>query len=168
LLGAIRACSHHLISFGGHEMAAGITIQAEKIDRFAAEFETYASQNISTDDILPKLHIDALAQVSDFRRETVSELQMLGPFGHGNPEPIFATKGVRLACPPRRVGSSADHLQAIITDGTATVRCIGFGFGNLEKKLLDCEFFNVAYQPQLNTYNGNTNVEFVLTDIQFE
>jgi len=168
LLGAIRACSHHLISFGGHEMAAGITIQAEKIERFAAEFETYASQNISTDDILPKLHIDALAQVSDFRRETVSELQMLGPFGHGNPEPIFATKGVRLACPPRRVGSSADHLQVIITDGTATVRCIGFGFGNLEKKLLDREFFNVAYQPQLNTYNGNTNVEFVLTDIQFE
>jgi len=48
------------------------------------------------------------------------------------------------------------------------VRCIGFRFGKLEKKLLEHEFFNVAYQPQLNTYNGNTNVEFVLTDIQFE
>jgi hypothetical protein len=48
------------------------------------------------------------------------------------------------------------------------VRCIGFRFGKLEKKLLENEFFNVAYQPQLNTYNGNTNVEFVLTDIRFE
>jgi single-stranded-DNA-specific exonuclease len=100
--------------------------------------------------------------------QIVSELQMLGPFGQGNPEPVFATKGVRLASVPRRVGSAGEHLQLTITDNSAAVRCIGFRFGRLEKKLLDNEFFNVAYQPQLNTYNGNTNVEFVLTDIQFE
>ena len=93
---------------------------------------------------------------------------MLGPFGQGNLEPTFATKGVRLIGPPRRVGAGRDHLQLAITDNTASVRCIGFRFGKLEKKLLEIEFFNVAYQPQINTYNGNSNVEFVLTDIQFE
>jgi single-stranded-DNA-specific exonuclease len=93
---------------------------------------------------------------------------MLGPFGQGNPEPVFATKGVRLAGPPRRVGTNGEHLQLAITDNTAAVRCIGFRFGRLEKKLLEQEFFNVAYQPQINTYNGNTNVEFVIADIQFE
>jgi single-stranded-DNA-specific exonuclease len=168
LLGAIRACSQHLVDFGGHEMAAGITIQAEKIDRFAAEFEEYAKQNLSDDDIAAKLYIDAVAQIGDFRRETVDELQMLRPFGSGNPEPIFATKGVRLACPPRKVGSGGEHLQLTITDNLATVRCIGFRFANLEKKLLEHECFNVAYQPQINTFNGNSNVEFVLADIQFE
>jgi len=168
LLGAIRACSQHLISFGGHEMAAGITIQTEKIDRFAAEFEAYAGQNLNENDIAAKLYIDAVAQLSNFRKETVSELQMLGPFGQGNPEPIFATKGVRLACPPRRVGSGGDHLQLTITDNVAAVRCIGFRFANLEKRLLEHECFNVAYQPQINTFNGNSNVEFVLADIQFE
>jgi len=168
LLGAIRACSQHLIGFGGHEMAAGITIQTEKIDRFAAEFESYAKQNLNENDIAAKLYIDAVAQLSDFRKETVSELQMLGPFGQGNPEPIFATKGVRLACPPRRVGSGGEHLQLTITDNVAAVRCIGFRFANLEKKLLEHECFNVAYQPQINTFNGNSSVEFVLTDIQFE
>jgi single-stranded-DNA-specific exonuclease len=168
LLGAIRACSQHLITFGGHEMAAGITIQTEKIDRFAAELEAYARQNLSEDDIASKLYIDAVAQLIDFRKETVSELQMLGPFGQGNPAPIFATKGVRLACPPRRVGSGGEHLQLTITDNVATVRCIGFQFAKLEKKLLEYECFNVAYQPQINTYNANTNVEFVLADIQFE
>jgi len=168
LLSAIKACSQHLISFGGHKMAAGVTIETEKIDRFAADFEAYAKQNLNENDVSAKLDIDAVAPLAEFRKETVSELQMLGPFGEGNPEPIFVTKGVRLASPPRRVGSGGEHLQLAITDNTAAIRCIGFRFGKLEKKLLENEFFNVAYQPQLNTYNGNTNVEFVLTDIQFE
>jgi len=168
LLSAIRACSQHLISFGGHKMAAGVTIETEKIERFAAEFEAYAKQNLNENDVSAKLDIDAAVPLAEFRNEMVSELQMLGPFGEGNPKPIFATKGVRLASPPRRVGSGREHLQIAITDSTAAVRCIGFRFGKLEKKLLEHEFFNVAYKPQLNTYNGNTNVEFVLTDIQFE
>jgi single-stranded-DNA-specific exonuclease len=169
LLSAIKACSQHLIDFGGHKMAAGITIEAEKIDQFAAELEAYVKQSLNENDCIAKLHIDAVAPLSESAdRQTVSELQMLGPFGQGNPEPIFATKGVRLASPPRRVGSRREHLQLAITDNTTAVRCIGFRFGKLEKKMLEHEFFNVAYQPQINTYNGNTNVEFVLTDIQFE
>jgi single-stranded-DNA-specific exonuclease len=168
LLSAIEACSKHLISFGGHKMAAGVKIEIEKIDLFTAELEAYAKQNLNENDVSAKLHIDALAPLAEFRTEMVNELQMLGPFGQGNPKPVFATKGVRLASPPRRVGSGREHLQLAITDNTNTVRCIGFRFGKLEKKLLENEFFNVAYQPQLNTYNGNTNVEFVLTDIQFE
>jgi single-stranded-DNA-specific exonuclease len=168
LLSAIKACASHLNSFGGHTMAAGLTIEPEKIDQFATEFEAYASQNLKRSDTAAKLHIEALVPLAEFRRGTVNELQQLGPFGQGNPEPTFATKGVRLIGPPRRVGAGRDHLQLAITDGTASVRCIGFRFGKLEKKLLETEFFNVAYQPKINTYNGNTNVEFVITDIQFE
>ena len=168
LLSGIRACSQHLSSFGGHKMAAGIRIETEKIDRFAAEFEDYAKQNLNENDVAAKLHIDAAVPLETFRKETVSELQLLGPFGQGNPEPTFATKGVRLASPPRRVGAGREHLQLAITDNTAAIRCIGFRFGKLEKKLLETEFFNIAYQPQINTYNGNSNVQLVITDIQFE
>ena len=168
LLSAIKACASHLNSFGGHTMAAGITIEPEKIDQFTAEFETYASQNLKRQDTAAKLHIDAMVPLAEFKKETVNELQWLGPFGQGNPEPTFTTKGVRLIGPPRRVGAGRDHLQLAITDGTASVRCIGFRFGKLEKKLLETEFFSVAYQPQINTYNGNSTVEFVLTDIQFD
>jgi len=165
---AISACSQHLIDFGGHKMAAGITIETEKIDRFTADFEAYARQNLTEDDVVAKLHIDAEAALSQFHRATVTQLQMLSPFGAGNPRPVFATKGVRLASVPRRVGTGGKHLQLAITDNTASIRCIGFRFGELEKKLLEHEFFNVAYQPQLNNYNGTSNVEFVLSDIQFE
>jgi len=168
MLAAISACSEHLVSFGGHKMAADKTTDPENIDRFAAEFEAYAQQHLSESDCAAKLHIDAAASLSGFKKETVSELRMLEPFGQGNPRPIFATKGVRLAAPPRKVGSRGEHLQLTITDNATAVRCIGFRFGKLEKKLLDHEFFDVAYQPQLNNYNGVSNIEFVLKDVQFE
>jgi len=168
LLSAIKTCSHLLISFGGHKMAAGLTIETGKINQFAADFEAYAKQILTEDDSAAKLHIDAAAQLSQFKKETVSEMQMLAPFGQGNPRPVFATNGVRLASPPRICGLKGDHLQLAITDNTNAIRCIAFGMGNLEKKLLEKEFFNVAYHPQLNTYNGFTNVEFVIADIQFD
>jgi len=168
VLSAISAGSQHLISFGGHKMASGITIETEKIDRFAAELQEYAKENLNEEDMIAKLYIDAVAPLSEFGKETVSELQMLEPFGQGNPQPIFAAKGVSLASVPRKVGAKGDHLQLAITDNTNSLRCIGFGMGKLEKKLLEHKFFNVAYQPKINTYNGTSNVEFVLTDIQFE
>jgi single-stranded-DNA-specific exonuclease len=168
ILSAISACSKHLTNFGGHKMAAGITIKPEKIPQFTADFEDYARKNLNQDLCTAKLHIDAEAQLALFSKETVNELQLLAPFGQGNPRPLFATKGVSLPAPPRRVGAKGDHLQLVITDNITSVRCIGFRFGKLEKKLLEHEFFNIAYQPQLNSYNGSTNVEFILVDIQFE
>jgi len=168
LLRAINACSGHLISFGGHKMAAGITLRTERIAPFAAELESYAKENLSEESIVNKLNIDATADLGMFTREVVAELEMLSPFGQGNPEPIFATKGVHLASDVRKVGAKGDHLQLAITDNTVCLRCIGFGIGKLEKKLLETDFFNVAYQPKINTYNGQSNVQLVLNDIQFE
>ena len=168
ILEGITACSQHLATFGGHKMAAGITLETEKIDRFAADFEAYAKENLNEEDVVDKLLIDSGATLSEFSKELVVELRMLEPFGQGNPQPVFATKGVRLASPPKTCGVNGGHLQLAITDNTAALRCIGFGLGKLEKKLLEHEFFNVAYQPKINTYNGISNVELVLTDIQFE
>ena len=168
ILKAISACSQHLVSFGGHKMAAGIKIETGKIAEFAADFENYAKENLKEDDMVAKLHIDAVSPLGNFSKEAVCELQLLEPFGQGNPKPVFATKGVRLASPPRIVGSGGNHLQLAISDNTGCVRCVGFDMGKLEKKLLEHEFFDVAYEPQINTYNGSSNVEFVLRDIQFE
>lgn len=168
MISGLKACEQHLNTFGGHKMAAGVTIDISKIEQFIEQFEEYAKQNLDEIDIVSKLEIEAIAPLSSFRLETVKELQMLGPFGEGNPEPVFVTKGVRLASPPKRVGTNGDHLQLVISDNTATLRGIGFRFGKLEKKLLEREFFDVAYQPQINTFNGNTNVEFNLVDIQID
>jgi single-stranded-DNA-specific exonuclease len=114
------------------------------------------------------VHIDAEAPLEHFSHDTVKQLQLLGPFGQGNPKPLFATKGVKLAAQPRRVGARSDHLQLAVTDNTNSIRCIGFGMGKLEKKLLENEYFHVAYEPDINHFNGSSTVHLVLNDIQFE
>jgi single-stranded-DNA-specific exonuclease len=168
MLSAIQTCAAHLTSFGGHKMAAGLTLAPERIEPFAADFESYAADNLQEQDVVMKLYLDGEVPLRQFTRDAVSQLDMLGPFGQGNPKPVFATKGVRLIAAPRCVGSKNEHLQFAITDNAATIRCVGFRMAHLAKKLLDNEYFNIAYEAQLNRYNGNTSVEFVAVDIQFE
>jgi single-stranded-DNA-specific exonuclease len=168
MLDAIAACSEHLVSFGGHKMAAGLTIEPSRIESFAAAFEAYAKDNVRDDDIVARMHVDAMTPLRLLSRETVSQLERLGPFGEGNPQPVFVTKGVRLATPPRRVGSKGDHLQFAVTDNTAAIRCVAFRMGHIEKKLLEADSFNIAYEPRINTYNGSQTVQFIITDVQFE
>lgn len=168
LLAGISSCSEHLKSFGGHKMAAGIKIETENIEKFAQQLENYARQNLNDEDVVDALEIDALASFDQLSKPTVGQLEGLGPFGQGNPQPMLATKGVRLAAPPRKVGAKSDHLQLTLADNTAAVRCIGFSMGKLEKKLLENEFFNIAYKPQINHFNGTSSVQLNLVDIQFE
>ena len=164
---ALEACSEHLVSFGGHTMAAGLKIETDKIEAFSDAFEAYANENLEHK-LEAFLDIDAEAKISDFNQSVMKELAYLEPFGQGNPKPVFATRGVKLIAPPRRVGSRNDHLQMSIADASGAVRCIGFGMGNLEKKLLETDTFSVAFEPQYNSYNGQTNLQFMLNDIQFE
>lgn len=168
LLDAIKACAKHLDHFGGHAMAAGITIKKENIEDFAGDFEKYARENLKDHNFSEIIDIDAETNLDQFSHDSVKQLQMLGPFGQGNPRPIFATKGLRLISPPRRVGAKADHLQLAVTDNTASLRCIGFGMGKYEKKLLECDCFSLAYEPDINHFNGSSSVQLVLNDIQFE
>jgi len=168
LLDAIKSCSNHLHHFGGHAMAAGITIKTENIEAFAKDFESYTRENLKDHHFSSAIEIEAETNLEQFNHDSVKQLQMLGPFGQGNPRPIFATKGLRLISPPRRVGAKNDHLQIAVTDNTASLRCIGFGMGKYEKKLLECDCFSLAYEPDINHFNGNSSVQLVLNDIQFE
>lgn len=165
---AIGACSELLEGFGGHEMAAGLRIKNEKIDDFADAFEEYAMENLKEELLVSTLKIDAMCGVGSFNQNIVNQLGLLDPNGQGNRKPVFASKGVRLIAPPRKVGAKGDHLQLSIRDNTGSVRCIGFNMGKLEKKLQEVESFSVAYEPKMNHYNGNSTVQFVLEDIQFE
>jgi single-stranded-DNA-specific exonuclease len=149
-------------------MAAGVTVLPENIQKFADDLENYAQHRLLDEQRVSKLHIDALASLSEFNYESVTEMQTLGPFGQGNPEPLFATKGVRLCSPPRRVGTNADHLQLAVTDHTNSIRCIGFRMGSLEKKLLERDCFDIAYHAAIDSFNGNRSVQLVIEDIRFE
>ena len=168
ILDAIRACEEHLVAFGGHEMAAGLTIKADRVSQFVEDFEAVASELLKNRDLQASLDIDAMATLGSLPLDVIKQMQWLEPFGQGNPRPLFATKDVHLIATPRRVGAKGDHLQITVSDDTGAMRCSGFGMGKLEKKLQEAEFFHIAYEAQLNTYNGQTNPQLMLKDIQFE
>jgi single-stranded-DNA-specific exonuclease len=168
ILDAIRACEEHLVAFGGHEMAAGLTIKADRVPHFVEDFEAIARESLKNRDLQASLSIDAMATLGSLPLDVIKQMQWLEPFGQCNPRPLFATKAVHLIATPRRVGAKGDHLQITVSDDTGAMRCIGFGMGKLEKKLQEAEFFHIAYEAQLNTYNGQTNPQLMLKDIQFE
>lgn len=168
LYDGLAACADHLISFGGHEMAAGLRIETEKIEMFASAFEEYARSLEPTGLVHGAIDIDAEACIGHFTDRVMRELKLLEPFGQGNPRPVFASCGVRRIAPPRRVGAKSEHLQIAVTDGKDSVRCIGFDMGHLEKKIIEADSFDIVYEPQYNTFNGNTTLQLVLTDIRFE
>ena len=165
---AIKSCSQLIESFGGHKMAAGLTLKVDNLSKFAEEIEKYADSHIAREDIVEKLHIDLEARLDQFNISAVQQLNTLSPFGQGNPRPVFATRGLRLVSEPRRVGTKGDHLQLAVTDNTNTIRCIGFGMGKLEKKLLEKDFFSAAYEPDINHFNGSSTVQLKLSDIQLD
>ncbi|MDH7599922.1 MAG: single-stranded-DNA-specific exonuclease RecJ [Sedimentisphaerales bacterium] len=165
LLSGLKACSQHLGRFGGHSMAAGLTLNHTDPQAFAQDLEAYARGMMAQQDLGPKITIEAVAPLGEFSIGLVRQLDMLAPFGQGNSRPVFASRGVRWLAPPRRVGARQDHLQLAVADQTGAARAIGFNMGHLEKRLLEVDFFDIAFQARLNTYNGNTSVELVLEDI---
>ena len=168
ILQAITACGADLNSFGGHAMAAGLTIDVDKIEHFAKCFEDYTLANWKNEEFISRLEIDTVCQMKDLTTQMIKSLAMLGPFGRGNPSPIFVAKGLRLVAAPRKVGVEGDHLQLAVCDNTGSARCIGFKMAHLEKKLLENEFFNIAFEAQVDNFYGQPAVQLVLTDIQFE
>ena len=168
ILEGIAACSKHLIGYGGHAKAAGLTIKTEKIPDFIEDFEAYAKENISDENITQTLKIDGLFNLADFDDRAIFQLEKLAPFGEGNPRPIFASRGVRLMGKPRAIGASGEHLQFAVRDSSGTMACVGFSMASLEKKLLEADYFSIAYEPQINDFRNTKTPQFIIKDIKFD
>src|SRR4051794_3790426 len=164
---ALDACHDHLQAHGGHEMAAGLKLHPSKFESFRAAFCEYASQTIEPEILVPQLHLDTLAELQHVTHALVIDLKRLGPFGHGNRKPLLCCKGVTLASPPRRVGKTGDHLQLFVRQGETAMKCIAFGLGEMFDKLQKGMTIDLAVEPQLNEFNGFTNVELEVKDLQF-
>jgi single-stranded-DNA-specific exonuclease len=161
---ALEACTEHLEGHGGHEMAAGLKLRSEKFLDFRAAFCAHAKCNIAAEQLVPVLHLETLAELSQISEGLVNDLQRLGPFGHGNRRPLLCCKGVKIAAPPRRVGKSADHLQLLVRQGDVSLKCIAFGAAARDAELQMGATVDIAVEPCINEFNGRRNVELQVKD----
>jgi single-stranded-DNA-specific exonuclease len=126
LVEALKRCSQRLQKFGGHEMAAGLTIREQDVDLFAQEFGAAARELLSDDDLQPRLRLDHELALSEVGLDLLRWHEMLQPFGNGNPQPLFFARQVRPVAPSRvinekhlalRIGQHDSHRRAIFFGG---------------------------------------------------
>ena len=166
---ALEACAEHLDAFGGHEMAAGLSLQTSRFEAFRQHFCRHAAGLLKPEDLVPELRLDSVAELHQLTEALVWDLRRLGPFGHGNPRPLLCCRGLKIVAPPRRVGSSGDHLQLMVRQGGAGygMKCIAFGYGPLFDRLTPGTVIDLAVEPSINEYNGRRSVELEVKDVQF-
>jgi single-stranded-DNA-specific exonuclease len=163
---ALEACSTHLISSGGHEMAAGLRIEPSRFEAFREAFLAHAATSVSDELLIPELRIDCEAALEHINAALVKDLERLGPFGQGNPRPLLACRDLELAAEPRRVGRNGDHLQLFVRQRGTAMKAIAFGAGDLFDELRPGRCIHLAVQPQLNEWNGRVSVELEVKAVQ--
>ena len=129
---ALGACADLLARYGGHALAAGLTVDAERIPAFRERFLREAGRRLRPEDLLPQLVVDAEVALADVTPQLAREVERLGPFGAGHPEPLFVVRGARPLA-TRVVGEG--HLRLTLTDGRHAVEAIGFARGDAAEVL---------------------------------
>lgn len=166
---ALAACDRHLLGHGGHEAAAGLTIDEAAIDAFRADFCAFVERNLSLDDCGAELFVDAETPLIALTQQTVRQIESLAPFGHGNQRPVLCTSDVRLAEPPKRIGSTGRHLALRFEQHGVSLRGVAFGGGDWEQDLIEASGpLSVAFKPVINHFRGRHTVEMHLADWRCE
>lgn len=172
---AIRSCSELVVDVGGHPMAAGFTVETKNIKKLQSKLEKLADKELNEEKLTRVLKIDAEIPLNLVTEKLWKELQELQPFGFGNPEPVFATTGVKVV-DTRLVGKDQKHLKLRVsalpnpshpsTPPTPSIfDGIAFNFGSLYGQLPSGTSVDLAYSIDLNVWNGRKSVQLKVKDI---
>ena len=156
IVGALAAAAELLVRYGGHEMAAGLSVLPANIPALRQRLNEGASVMPG-----PVVRVDATVQLAELTPAFFTSLEQFEPGGPDNPRPAFAVAGVRLSGAARVVGQK--HLKFVVTDGTTTAAAIWWGHG--DTKLPEGEF-DVAFVPELNEYRGAVTVQLNVRDVR--
>jgi single-stranded-DNA-specific exonuclease len=154
LVQAVNRCVDKLEKYGGHEMAAGLTIQEKDVDVFAEQFRRVARELLSDEDLRPRLRLDHEISFGELNDDFLGWHEMLQPFGNGNPRPLFFARGVESVIAPRIVGEN--HLALVLRQQNYQRRAIFFGAA---EKSLPAQPWDIAFRIRPDEYEGQTHLE---------
>lgn len=157
---AIRSCSDIVVDVGGHPMAAGFTVETRHLPELQRRLEESAEKELDGEKLTRVLRIDAEISLQSISEELWNTLRDFEPFGIGNPDPVFATRGV-LVEDKRLVGANNKHLKLRVSGMDA----IAFGLGNLYGELKPGKPIDVAYSLDMNIWNGERKLQLKIKDI---
>jgi len=165
LFTAIENCGQYLLKFGGHEFAAGLSIESEMIPLFKKAFQELARRRLAPEDLQPVLKVEGLIDLSRATLDLARELTRLAPCGPANPTPVLGCEALNLLN-FKSVGENGKHLKVKVTDETVIREGIGFNLGFACEELAGAKEIDLAFSLEENIWNGASNVQLNLKDIR--
>ncbi len=156
-----QACADHLLTFGGHEMAAGMSIECQQMQTFAEAFESNVRAVLGDDDLVPTLLHDGSVLLEELDLNVLRQIESMAPFGMGNPEPVMVVEGVRAM---RIQELNGGHLKFTACQGAFSHPAIAFGMQDRQEEFRGA--VDLLVSPQINRYNGRETVQLRVRDIR--
>ncbi len=163
---ALSACSRFMRKFGGHAMAAGLTLAVEHVDAFREALVGEVNALFAEDGLTRRIHVDAEVSPGDCTLEVFDQLAKLAPFGRGNTTPRLLLRGAVLDRPAQRMGTSGKHLSMSFNHNGRSIRAVAFGQGDHAPQLPAGAATDLLFEPKVNTWQGVRRPELHITDFK--
>ncbi|WNC16750.1 single-stranded-DNA-specific exonuclease RecJ [Brevibacillus brevis] len=161
---ALTACKEWLPHFGGHTMAAGMTLPVENLGPLRQRLNELAGEWLAPDDFTPLTKVDVSMDIQEISLEAAQQLEMLAPYGMGNPTPLIMLEDVETSG-MRTIGRDDNHLKCSLQKGSTTVDAIGFNWAHVTKKVTPKAKFRVLGELSVNEWNGNRKPQLTIRDL---
>jgi single-stranded-DNA-specific exonuclease len=165
ILGALERCAGHLLKFGGHRQAAGLTMASSCVAAFRTQIADYADDCLGPDDLKPRLRIDGRLGFREITGDFAAQMALLAPFGVGNPRPLFEASEVEVVDGPRRVKEK--HLKMSLKQNGRVFRAIAWRAVERQQFITDNRSsLDLAFSVEQNRYQGNDYLELSVSDFR--
>ena len=163
---ALTACKTHLDGYGGHPMAAGLTLSNQKLEDFKKAFIDFANERLTKENLQATLTLDSEMALQDITPRFMEFLDKLSPYGPGNMRPKFAIRNVEIAGVPKVIGKTGEHIRFKIKQGLKSYPAVGFGLSNKYEMLITGQPVDIACVVETNEWQGNTSIQMNVRDIK--
>ena len=161
---ALHACREHLLGYGGHFAAAGMTMAVDALEGFKIAFEEAVAARITEEQLTPEIAINAALPLDDISMQFYQIIAQMEPFGPDNMRPIFIAKNVYDTGYTKLVKDL--HISFNVTQGKTNIRGIGYNMPEHIKLVKSGKPFDLVFQLQLNEWQGNQSVQMQVMDIK--
>jgi single-stranded-DNA-specific exonuclease len=160
----LAACEDLLVRFGGHRAAAGLTVDAARIPELAERFDAVARERLTRDDLTPEMRLDLELPLADANDGLERLLRHFEPFGIGNPAPLLATRGARLAAAPRVIGQNG--LKFRLRDDSCELEGVWWGVSHRAAEWPAGSTVDVAFRLERDMYRDTARLVARLADLR--
>lgn len=165
---ALDLCSEHFLKFGGHQAAAGLSMEKSKFEAFKQKFEKIVSEKIQEHQKMPSITIDTTIEIEDLNREFFNFHRKLAPFGPHNMKPVLELKNQKVSGYVKTMGKDGGHLKFYIHQPVSgrNIECIGFKLGEYIEDF-KTKNFDIAFTVEENHWKGNVTYYLNIRDVVF-